>query len=152
MEQDFGPYLEVARIQSEMNKLFNALLEMREAGGESSVNSWIPSVDVIQNIEGLVVRCDLPGVPLESLKLTALAGALVIVGERPRQQTEGQVKFTCMERTGGRFRRVVPLVMPINTRDASARLDEGVLEIFFPKVSNRRGEEVTIPITTPEDR
>ena len=64
MEQDFGPYLEVARIQSEMNKLFNALLEMREAGGESSVNSWIPSVDVIQNSDGLVVRCDLPGVPL----------------------------------------------------------------------------------------
>jgi HSP20 family molecular chaperone IbpA len=55
-----------------------------------------------------------------------------------------------MERLSGRFRRVVPLGMPINTRDATAALKEGVLEVFFPKVPNRRGEEVVIPVTNLE--
>src|SRR5262245_40310088 len=78
MEHSFGPYLEIARIQSEMNKLFDVLLEMRdEVGGEANVHAWIPSVDVCQNGEGLVVRCELPGVPASSLKVTALGGALI---------------------------------------------------------------------------
>ncbi|HET6373587.1 MAG TPA: Hsp20/alpha crystallin family protein [Candidatus Polarisedimenticolia bacterium] len=152
MEQSFGPYLEIARIQSEMNKLFDVLLEVRDGDSESSVNSWIPSVDVCQVPEGLIVRCDLPGVPKETLRLAALSGALIVTGERPRSNPPpGQVKFTCMERTGGKFRRVVPLGTAINSRDARAMLREGVLEVFFPKVSNRRGEEVIIPVATPED-
>ncbi|HZI93649.1 MAG TPA: Hsp20/alpha crystallin family protein [Patescibacteria group bacterium] len=151
MEHSFGPYLEMARIQSEMNKLFDVLLEMRdEEGDESSVHQWIPSVDVIQTSEGLVVRCELPGVPAAKLKVTALGGALIVTGERPSHQPEGDVKFHCMERLSGRFRRVIPLGMPINTRDATAALKAGVLEVFFPKVPNRRGEEVVIPVTNLE--
>ncbi len=151
MDQDFGPYLELARIQSEMNKLFDAVTEMRGGGPDSAVTSWIPSVDVCRTEEGLVLRCDLPGVPADKLRLTAMGGALVMTGERPRQQPEGKVKFTCVERTGGRFRRVIPLASSINTRDARARLRAGVLEVFFPSVSNRRGEEVVIPVQTVEE-
>ena len=150
MEQDFGPYLELARIQSEMNKLFDAVTEMRAGGPDSAASSWIPSVDVCRTEEGLYLRCDLPGVSQEGLRLTATGGALVIAGDRPRQHTEGRVKFTCVERTGGRFRRVIPLATSINTRGARATLRAGVLEVFFPNVSNRRGEEVVIPVQTAE--
>ena len=151
MDQDFGPYLELARIQSEMNKLFDAVTEMRGGGPESTATSWVPSVDVCRTTEGLILRCDLPGVPSDKLRLTALGGALVISGERPRHQPQGKVKFTCVERTGGEFRRVIPLATSINTRGARATLRAGVLEVFFPNVSNRRGEEVVIPVQIPED-
>lgn len=151
MEHSFGPYLEIARIQSEMNKLFDVLLEMRDAAGdEPNVHSWIPSVDVCQTSKGLVVRCELPGVPAAGLRVSALGGALIVTGERPRHQAGGAVKFHCMERVSGRFRRVIPLGLPINTRDATAVLKEGVLEVFFPKVPNRRGEEVIIPVANVE--
>jgi len=152
MEHSFGPYLEIARIQSEMNKLFDVLLVMRdEEGTEEFVNAWIPSVDVCRTSEGLVLRAELPGVPSKTLKLSALGGALIIMGERPRRQPAGQVKFHCMERVTGKFRRVVPLGVPINTRDARAILRHGVLEVFFPKVTNRRGEEVMIPVQSAEE-
>ena len=150
MQQDFGPYLEIARIQSEMNKLFDALTEARS--DPDSSHTWVPSVDVCQTNRGLVLRCDVPGVPREKLRLAARGGALVISGERPRQRPSSQkVQFTCVERTTGNFRRVIPLPTSINTRDAQAALRAGVLEVFFPSVSNRRGEEVEIPITTPEE-
>ena len=38
------------------------------------------------------------------------------------------------------------LGMPINTHQARAELKDGVLRVTFPKVPNRRGEEVAIPI------
>lgn len=153
MDHSFGPYLEIARIQSEMNKLFDVLLVMKDEGeGESQVNAWIPNVDVCQNSDGLIVRAELPGVALESLKLSALGGALIIQGERPRTQAPPKAKFHCMERIGGKFRRVVPLGTPINTRDARAAISNGILEVFFPRVSNRRGEEVLIPVTVLEEQ
>jgi HSP20 family protein len=155
MEHSFGPYLEIARIQSEMNKMFDVLVQMRDEKGQAAGNSWIPSVDVHQNSQGLVVTCELPGVPPETLRVTALGGALIIAGERPPGEPPVKgAKYHVMERINGRFRRVVPLGVPINTRDATAALKGGVLEVFFPKVSNRRGEEVVIPVavTRSEDR
>src|SRR5262249_9758671 len=105
MEHSFGPYLEIARIQSEMNKLFDVLLVMKEdKEGGAQASAWIPSVDVCQTPDGLIVRAEVPGVPVETLKLSALGGALIIRGERPRTQPAGQAKFHCMERTGGKFR------------------------------------------------
>ena len=150
MDQDYGPFLEIARIQSEMNKMFDVLVQVRDEGGKSPGNAWIPSVDVCQNGQGLILRCELPGVPLDTLRVSALGGALIITGDRPRQEHQGKVKFHVMERVNGRFRRVVPLGMSINTRDATASLKDGVLQVFFPKVSNRRGEEVVIPVQRAE--
>ena len=150
MDQDYGPFLEIARIQSEMNKMFDVLVQVRDEAGKSPGNAWIPSVDVCQNGQGLILRCELPGVPLDTLRVSALGGALIITGDRPRQEHQGKVKFHVMERVNGRFRRVVPLGMSINTRDATASLKDGVLQVFFPKVSNRRGEEVVIPVQRAE--
>ena len=147
MEQNFGPYLEIARIQSEMNKMFEVLLEMRDEGSGPDVTAWIPSVDVCEDSESLILRAELPGVPLESLRVTAVSGALVISGERTAAQPPQHAKFHCMERNSGRFRRVIPLGLPINTRDAVATIGNGMLEVRFPKVSNRRGEEVAINVT-----
>ena len=150
MDQNFGPFLEIARIQSEMNKMFDVLVQVRDETGKSPASAWVPSVDVCQNGQGLVLRCELPGVPIDTLRVSALGGALIITGERPRQEHKGKVKFHVMERVNGRFRRVVPLGMSINTRDATATLKDGVLQVFFPKVSNRRGEEVVIPVSRVE--
>lgn len=147
MEQNFGPYLEIARIQSEMNKMFEVLLEMRDEGGGPDVNAWIPSVDVCEDSESLILRAELPGVPLESLRVTAVSGAVVISGERTAANPPQHAKFHCMERNSGRFRRVIPMGLPINTRDAAATLANGLLEVRFRKVSNRRGEEVAINVT-----
>jgi HSP20 family protein len=151
MEHSFGPYLEIARIQSEMNKMFDVLVELKDEAADPDTNAWIPSVDVCEDKDRMILRAELPGVPRESVRLTALSGALVITGDRPKNQPAEQVKFHCMERSFGKFRRVIPLGLPINTRDATAILKNGILSVHFPKVSNRRGEEVVIPVATPED-
>ena len=47
MTKTFGPLLEVARIQSEINRLFDNLLELGAEDG--SGGAWIPNVDVVEN-------------------------------------------------------------------------------------------------------
>jgi HSP20 family molecular chaperone IbpA len=41
---------------------------------------------------------------------------------------------------------VIHLGVPVNTHKADARLADGTLRIKFPKVANRRGEEVAIEV------
>jgi HSP20 family protein len=149
MDSSFGHFLEVARIQSEVNKLFDVLLQTRGAEGDGA-QRWLPNVDILETDCEVVLRCEVPGVPREALRLTAQGGALVIAGEKAQSRPAAKARFHCVERAYGSFQRVVHLPPMINTRSARAKLHNGVLTILFPKVSNRRGEEVVIPVEEEE--
>jgi len=145
MDGNFGHFLEIARIQSEVNKLFDVILETEGAEGDGA-QRWLPNVDICECEDRLVVKCEVPGVTLQDLKVTAQGDALVISGDKAPIRPQSEAKFHCMERAYGQFRRVVHLPQQVNTREARATLNNGVLTILFPKVSNRRGEEVAIRI------
>ena len=46
MEDSFGPMMEAARIQSEINRLFDNLLEV---GGDETAGAWMPTADILEN-------------------------------------------------------------------------------------------------------
>lgn len=141
-----GAQLEVARIQSEINRLFETLLRLRE--GEEQVGSWVPAVDCNETEDMLVVEAEVPGVDPESLVVEAESGTLYLRGTRrpPAAREAPQNQVLQDEREYGAFERVIPLITPVNTRNATCRLVDGVLRVEFPRVPNRRGEPVPIPI------
>jgi HSP20 family protein len=146
MTKGFGPLLEVARIQSEINRLFENLLDLD--AGTSEGGAWLPISDVIETDDVLVVKVELPGVEPGDLSLTAHGGNVILRGEKRRAPENVPAKFHLAERAFGRFRRVIHLGVPVNTHKAEAELTEGFLRIRFPKVPNRRGEEVPIEVRT----
>ena len=147
MTKGLGSMLEVARIQSEINRLFDNLLDL-DAGTKAS-GSWIPIADIVENDDALVVTVELPGVASSDLIISTHGGDVILTGEKARPPIAGSVRAHVAERAFGRFRRVIHLGVPVNTHRAEAVLADGTLRIRFPKVSNRRGEEVAIPVATP---
>ena len=143
MSGNLGPLMEVARIQSEINRLFDNLLDL---GRTEEVGSWIPNVDIVETDSELLLRIEVPGVRPDGLSLTVHGGNLIVRGEKERPQLEGRAEFHVAERSFGTFRRVVHLGVPVNTHQARALLNNGLLRISFPKVPNRRGEEVPIEV------
>lgn len=144
MTRSFGPLLEVARIQSEINRLFDNLLDL--GAGDKDGSTWIPNVDILESDDTLTVKVELPGVGLEDLDLQVTSGNITIQGNKQRPGLSGQVEFLLAERSFGAFRRVIQLGVPVNTRQAKATLKNGLLRICFPKVPNRRGEAVPIEV------
>ena len=141
-----GPFAEISRIQSEINRLFDNLLELRASGGESG-GTWLPSADVYETDKELVVKFEVPGVDGRDVSMSVEGNRLILRGEKRRNaSTSRGGRFHCMERGYGKFKRVVHISSPVNTREASALLSDGVLEISFPKVPNRRGGELPIRI------
>jgi HSP20 family protein len=147
MTKGLGSMLEVARIQSEINRLFDNLLDL-DAGAKAS-GSWIPIADIVENDDALVVTVELPGVAASDLVISTHGGDVILTGAKGRPSIDGSVRAHVAERAYGQFRRVIHLGVPVNTHRAEAVLAEGTLRIRFPKVPNRRGEEVVIPVTMP---
>ncbi len=144
MSRTFGSLLEVARIQSEINRLFDNLLDL--GADTTGGSSWIPNADILENEERLVVKIELPGVRIEDLRLSVHDGNVIIQGKKKRPELPGPVEFQLAERGFGAFRRINQLGVPVNTRLAKATLKNGLLRICFPKVPNRRGEAVPIEV------
>ena len=86
------------------------------------------------------------GVDPDKLSLSVLGGNLIIRGEKGRPSINVRAEFHVAERLFGKFKRVINLGVPVNTRQAKAILNNGLLRIRFPKVPNRRGEEVPIEV------
>ena len=150
MTRSFGPLLEIARIQTEINRLFDNLLDLKAGPGDGS--NWIPNVDILESEEELIVKVELPGVRGEDLRLQVTSGDVILRGEKPRPELPPHVEFQLAERSFGPFRRVIQLGVPVNTRRAQATLNNGLLRICFPKVPNRRGEAVEIEVESGEAR
>ena len=144
MTRSFGPLMEVARIQSEINRLFDNLLDL--GAGDKDGANWIPNVDILEGSENLIVKVELPGVRLEDLKLSVTSGNVIIEGDKRRPELGPPAGPQVAERSFGPFRRVIQLGAPVNTRQARATLKNGLLRICFPKVPNRRGEAVPIEV------
>lgn len=139
-----GPLMEMARIQSEINRLFDNLLDLE--GDSGGAGHWIPNADILETEDTLVLKVELPGVLPDKVRLSVHGGNVILRGEKARPSVEGPVEFHAAERQFGSFKRVIQLGVPVNTRRAVAELSNGLLEVRFPKVPNRRGEEVPIEV------
>ena len=146
---DIGPFVEISRIQSEINRLFDNLLELKSSGSEGA-GEWLPAADVYETPEELVVRFEVPGVPLKDLTLAVNGNNLILRGEKKLTESAKGAKYHSMERAFGKFKRVVHISSPVNTHKARTELAEGVLRIAFPKVPDKRGEELPITIKIGE--
>jgi len=146
MAQQMGALLEVARIQSEINRLFDNLVDIGSA--EQGRGAWIPNTDISETAEELIFKIELPGVRGQELAVSSHGGDVIIEGDKQPDPDLAGVQPSSGERAYGRFRRVLHLSAPVNTRQADARFVDGLLTLRFPKVPNRRGEVVAIEVIT----
>ena len=146
MTKELGSFMEAARIQSEINRLFDNLLDLDSEN--KSGGAWIPNADILETDDFLILKVELPGVQCDALSLSVHGGNLVIEGKKSRPGLDQGAHFHSAERQYGGFRRVITLTVPVNTRQAQAELENGLLRLTFPKVPNRRGEVVQIEVNS----
>lgn len=90
---------------------------------------WVPRIDVTERDGRFVVRADLPGLSKDDVRVEITDDALILEGERRSEYDENREGLRYSERTAGSFRRVIPLPEGVDSEDANARFENGVLEI-----------------------
>jgi HSP20 family protein len=106
---------------------------------------WLPPTDVIERADGIEVIMDLAGVD-DRLRVSVVDCALVVSGEKSTGPCNAGAAFHVAERTFGKFQRAIPLRMAFDAGAIKATLFQGELRIVVPRIEDRRGREMVIPI------
>jgi HSP20 family protein len=140
-------YLERQDMSDELRRLFDFLdgeTQSRGSAGECS-----PPIDVIETPAAIEIAVDLPGVNKEDVHVAFARNAVLIAGAKgPKPCHHADATFHLAERAFGRFARVVRLSGALDAGRARAALSGGELRIVIPRIDDRRGGEIRIPIET----
>jgi HSP20 family protein len=141
----YRPLSEVDRLREEINQLFD-LGSDDDARGlfDRSVS---PPVDLVENEDGFVITCDLPGVEQKNLDVSIANNVLTIHGEKHREKnTEGEESPYRREIWTGSFQRTISLPPTANPDDVEADMKNGVLTVHIGKREEARPRRITVGV------
>ncbi len=134
------PFTLMQRMTREFDRAFGA-----GDGGREAERVWAPAIEVTQQEGNYVVRAELAGVKPDEVKLAITDDAIVIEGERKVQHEETRGGIHVSERRYGRFYRAIPLPEGAKVDQATAKFENGVLEITVP-TEQQQSKPREIPI------
>lgn len=142
----------VARIfleRRDMGDDLRRLLELLDEGHRSSGTAaeCTPPFDLIETAASLELIMDLPGVGAEAVQVLFTRNTLVVTGQKlPAACEHRDAAFHLAERAFGRFARAVRLTGAFDAGNAQASLRGGELHVVLPRIDDRRGAEIRIPV------
>lgn len=112
----------------------------------SSPAECTPSLDVLESPGSVEIVMDAPGVARSSLQLVFSRNVLIVAGEKVPAGEQSGAAFHLAERCFGRFARAVRLEGAYDAGRAEATFTAGELRVTLPRIDERRGSEIRIPI------
>jgi HSP20 family protein len=100
-----------------------------EAEAEQDRPLQVPTVDVFEDGDALVLKAELPGVKKEEIDIEVAGDVITISGKHAQEQDIGSRGYYRHERIVAEFRRSVALPMEVDAAAVTAHLEEGVLEV-----------------------
>ena len=134
--QRLDPVRQMQRAQADLNRLFGGL--------RFDTETEFPSLNLWTSPDGAVVAAEVPGVPPEEIDITVRRDTVTIRGTRPPEPTEGGTVVLRQERMHGPFARTIVLPFRIDTDNASARFERGVVILTLPRPEDDKPRQIKV--------
>jgi HSP20 family protein len=136
----------MARVYMERRELPAELLRLLDASPVAA--ECTPPLDIIETNAALEAILDVPGVPEDSVEIVLSGNVLLVTGQKlPSPCEHRDAAFHIAERSFGRFARAIGVDGAFDAGRATATLNDGELRIVLPRLADRRGGPIRIPIT-----
>ena len=135
----------MARVYVERRELPDDLRRLLDLG--PAVVEYTPPIDVIETETSMQIVLDLPGVEPRHVDIVFSRNVLLISGEKLPATAHADAAFHVAERAFGRFARAIGLEGAFDAGKAVATLTDGELRVVLPRVEDRRGRNIRIPIS-----
>ena len=96
-------------------------------------NPWVPSADVADCLDHVVIRIEIPGIDPDDLLVLQNGRMLLVQGHRTRVEEEGETCLHLMEIQYGPFERAFELPEYLDLDDIQATYKNGFLLIRIKK-------------------
>ena len=113
---------------------------------QSAARPWVPSVDILETENELILKADVPDVKMEDIDIRLENGTLALKGERKFEQSESKQGYRRIERAYGQFARYFELPETVDPEKVAADYKNGVLTITLPKKEIAKPRTVRIQV------
>jgi HSP20 family protein len=135
------PFQEFETLQEEINRLFEGARVPEPQG--IFERAYSPAVDVIENVDGFEVLCDVPGIEIKDIEISIAGSVLTLKGEKKSGAAAGTNGYR-REAATGRFQRTLKLPLAVDPDKVEAVLKDGVLRISLPKHAEVKPRQVAV--------
>ncbi|HEY0006907.1 MAG TPA: Hsp20/alpha crystallin family protein [Pyrinomonadaceae bacterium] len=140
----YDPFRDLRSLQDEVNRLFSTNLS--RAFGDEGLTSggWMPSVDIFENKDQIVLEAELPGMNREDFDLTIENNVITLRGERRFEKKDDSDNYHRVERSYGAFTRSFTLPQTVSAENATAEYNNGVLRVSLPKREEVKARRIEV--------
>jgi len=143
--RELTPFSDFDRMRREMERVWDTSLRGK-LGKSLKRLRWLPSVDVSETKNDVVVKAELPGMDPKDIEVTLSDGHLMIKGQKKHEKEEKDEDYHFVERSYGSFVRAVHLPKEVKHDKISASYKNGVLKVVLPKSEEAKTKEVKIKV------
>ncbi len=139
---------ELARLQNEMSRMFDGVLGPAVSfwpavAANRPAAAW-PKLDVSETDAAVHVSAELPGVKQEEIDIEVHADTLRISGEKKDERVVNEHNFHAVERSFGKFERMITLPAEVDSKLAEATFKDGVLVVNLPKLKTAAAQKIAV--------
>jgi HSP20 family protein len=129
-------------------RLFEDLDRARPLDQRILPGAFSPTLDAVETADAIEIIVDVPGVPADDLRVLVRGNIVVIAGGKmpPNACERARASFHLVERAFGRFARAVRLNGAFESASTTATIAGGELRVRVPRLQERRGRGVLIPV------
>lgn len=138
----WDPFRDLARLQDEMNRLFEDRTPIR--AGESV--GWTPLADVYEDDDAVMLRFELAGVDPAKVELRFENGVLTIKGDRSMEAAEKPENYHRVELSYGTFTRAFTLPATVDAEKIKAESKNGILTVTVPKRAETKPRSIQVKV------
>jgi HSP20 family protein len=137
------PLSELVSMRDDMDRLFNTFFGTKP---QTMEDMWRPAIDIEENNGNLLVRAEVPGMKKEDIKVAVKDNVLTISGERKKENETKNKTFHRIERSYGKFSRMIRLPAEVDADKVKASYKEGVLHVTLPTPEEMKPKQIEVKV------
>lgn len=135
-----------SRLWPEATRFFEDFFNDFPGSFPQTRDQWMPTVDILEKDENLILRAELPGMDEKDIDLKLEGSVLTLKGERKLEKEEKKANYHRIESSYGTFTRSFTLPVTVDLEKITAEYKNGVLSVTIPQKPEVRPREIPVSV------
>jgi HSP20 family protein len=143
----WSPFRHLSLLRDEIDRLFDSPLDALTSNSQQFLNGWLPTIDLYEDRDHLVLKAELPGMKKEDIDISLHGEVLTLSGERKEEETFDKAETYRAERFLGRFQRTLTLPVRVDASKVQASYKDGILTVTLPKAEEAKPKQIEVKVS-----
>lgn len=143
----WSPFRHLSLLRDEIDRLFDSPLNALTSNSQQFLNGWLPTLDVYEDRDHLVLKAELPGMKKEDINIQLHGDVLTLSGERKEEEVFDKAETYRAERFLGKFQRSLTLPVSVDASKVQASYKDGILTVTLPKAEEAKPKQIEVKVS-----